>query len=163
MDAMPSQLVLPRSTTEDICKGLIVHSRFVDLITSGQKSIEIRNQYLRCIPEGGEFYILRAFEKGTGKNVHGQCCVEVAAKVIFKSNQFIAHDDFDSFFANHQVPSGDYEAMRKGWKQDKGGCVGWHIELKEVLAAPRYLPSGSQDCFAQCPRGFVYQTFFGQL
>ena len=122
-----------------------MHNKFVDLILAETKTLEIRNQFLRCVPEGGEFYLLRAFEKGAGRNLHGQTCLEIAAKLIFKGNHFISHDDFDSFYDKHRVPSNAYASMRKGWKSDKGGCVAWEIEVDSVINPPRYLPSGSQD------------------
>ena len=119
----------------------------MDLIVTGKKVLEIRNCNLKCVPEDGEFYILRVPTKGTGKNIHGQSCLEVAAKVVFKGNRFISDDVFDTYFGQHQVPPEDFATMKSKWKSKRGGCVAWELELKTVYDQPKYLPSGSQDCF----------------
>ena len=119
----------------------------MDLIVAGKKILEIRNCNLKCVPEDGEFYILRVPTKGTGKNIHGQSCLEVAAKVVFKGNRFISDDAFDTYFEQHQVHSEDFATMKSKWKSKRGGCVAWELELKTAYDQPKYLPSGSQDCY----------------
>ena len=126
-------------------RGLLIHSEHLDRILSGEKTYEIRNMGCKCVPVGGEFYLLRVFPHGQGRNIHGQCCVEVAGTAILKGCHFIKHDAFSSLHHLHRVTQEQYDNMRKVWKKDHGGCYAWELELGFVFNPPRYLPSGNQD------------------
>ena len=129
---------------EALLRGLLIHSEEVDKILSGEKVFEIRNSFLRCVQEDESFYILRVFPKGT-RNSNGQSIVEIAGTVTFRTNHWIPHGCFSEYYEQHLVPPEKFAEMRRGWKKDTGGCVAWHIDLKEKFEHPRYLPSGCQD------------------
>lgn len=133
-------------TEDPLLKGLLIKNAPRQKILNGTKTLEIRNQFCRCIPSGGELYLLRIAGKDhRHENAHGQRCVELVGRARFLSNHFIPHTAFNSFFDDHQVTDEEYRAMKSTWKTDKGGCVGWKIELLETYDPPRFVAHTSQD------------------
>ena len=137
-------VVLPRSEDQRL-HGLLIQSGPVEKILDGSKTYEIRNMYCRCVGDDRPIYLIRIPEKGQGKNANGQSCLEVVGKATFRSNIFIAHEDFHHFEELHHVSVDDYNKMRKGWNKDQGGCIAWMLDLDERFENPVWLPHCSQD------------------
>jgi hypothetical protein len=116
----------------------------MEQILLGNKTMEVRNFFCRCLKAGETFYFLRL---GKGKNSIGQNCVELVGKAQFESNYFIPHNCFQNFFEEHRVSQEDYAFMRSAWSRDRGGCIGWRLNLVEKYQPPMYIAHTCQEGF----------------
>lgn len=132
----------PATKTEvvdnDKKRGLLIRSehiyKFMDPVLQ-RKTAEIRNFHCRVMSTGSIFYLV---ESGLKDN-NSRGVWRVWARVEFQGNTFVKHENLMDHFAKHRCTHAEYEAVRKGWGNDKGGFVMWNIKLLEVFANPTYI------------------------
>ena len=72
------------------------------------------------------------------KDSSGKGVFCVRAKAEFRGNTFVQHGAFKDHFTQHRCSVDEYDAVRAGWKGDKGGCVLWELRVTEILEQPLY-------------------------
>ena len=55
-------------------------------------------------------------------------------------NVKIEDKDVQSYFDQHCVGEEDYRKVSSSWKNHKGFCVGWKIQLVEKYDPPNWIP-----------------------
>lgn len=100
-----------------------------------RKTAEIRNFHFRVMSTGSIFYLV---ESGLKDN-KSRGVWRVWARVEFQGNTFVKHENLMDHFAKHRCTHAEYDAVRTGWGNDKGGFVMWNIKLLEVFANPTYI------------------------
>lgn len=128
------------------CRGLIIKSnhiaKFLEPVIS-RKTHEVRNMNCRVVKVGSSIYLL---ESGI-KDSNNKGIFRIVAKAEFRGNSFVAHGDFRKHFAKHRCSIDEYNKVRTGWAQDKGGCVLWELIITDVVKPPLYLrPRQGEDC-----------------
>ena len=73
------------------------------------------------------------------KDSSGKGVFCIRAKAEFRGNTFVQHEAFKDHFTQHRCTAAEYDAVRAGWKGDKGGCVLWELRVTEILEQPLYL------------------------
>ena len=134
-----------KSTTE---RGLLQPHALVAKLTCDRTRkkplILIRQVNCRVLVAGSVFSLLETGHER--KNSDGAFLAKVSARVRFLRNRFIDNRKFDNFAEMHKLSGDDYAAIKNKWKHDKPHCIGWEIELVEVLDTPFWIPvPGSSD------------------
>jgi hypothetical protein len=135
--------VASAATLEKPVRGLVLHPHSLAKYLCKGKSMEVRNFYCRCVKPGDELYLLGS-DSGTTTNKHGVACMHVAARMCFVENVTIRHEDMHLFTDSTLLSDEEYTDFRSSWKTDKGSCVGWRLNLLEVLSPALFLPWGNQ-------------------
>ena len=125
-----------------LINSLHIHRFFAPVLE--RKTHEVRNFCVRCVRKGDEVFLV---ESGV-KDQLGRGVFRVWGRAEFRGTCFVRHEDFsaDKNYRKHRCTPAEYEAVRKGWSNDKNGCYLWEFILREKFEAPLYLkPNPGQD------------------
>jgi hypothetical protein len=137
------------ATVDKAVRGLLLHPHTMVKFLETGKSIDVRNFNCRCVKPGDELYLLETGADAAAKNTHGVACVRVVARMRFLENVTIRHEDMHLFADATQISDDEYTAFRSSLKTDKGSCVGWRLELLDILSPSLFLPWGNQAQFVR--------------
>lgn len=127
-------------------RGLLIgqeHIRkFFDPDKSKRKTHEIRNFNIRCVPKGGDVFLV---ECGL-KDAQGRGVFKVWGRAEFRGNTFVAHEVVNEHFKQHRCDAATYQRLSSSWSSDKGGCVLWEFAVQEQFKTPLYFaPKHGED------------------
>lgn len=135
----------PRRVKGDL-RGLLINTahigKFMAPILS-RKTHEVRSHNCRVVSKNTTIYLLEAGLKDSNK----RGAFRVAALAEFRGNTFVTHEDFMKHHSKHRCTQTEYDQLRSGWAQDKGGCVLWELIVTKVFDDPRMylLPRQGED------------------
>jgi len=119
-------------------RGLLVASPHINkffLPVLDRKTHEVRNFNCQAISKGSQVFLL---EPGI-KDAKGRSLFQIRAKVEFRGNTFVRHEDFHKHVRQHHCSDEEYATVRKNWSADKGGCVLWEFIVVDMIQKPTYV------------------------
>ena len=141
--------------TDQVQRGLIIRPehacKFFQPDKQGRlKTMELRQHNLRCVPQGGCFWVVAC---GQGKNDQGVIVFKLLGCVQFEENVSLNDAGVRGTFSSHLCPEDEFEKIRGKWKK-KDAVVGWRVSNAQTFDSPKYIKPGSQD-WERVPRAHM--------